>query len=283
MSDPFKIDTDDDLIQADDTNLGQQPYTPDDMQDITFDSVTGDMQQQQRQQRPESTTDTKEFTGGPFSLNYYRRYFDLNTSSFFGNCWRSVNPAYKMSSQEFQQVGDMYGAIWITATLIFLLFFCNSFAELLAGDSDKQGVNYFKLLLSSINLLYGYTFIVPIVLWLILRFYFQIVNLIPLTKLISIYGYSGIMWIPAALLSIFRGLLSSHPFLDGCLKWTCILLGMILSGISIFTKINQYLNIIFAGEDPHARKSHVLLLLGALGLAHFGYSIGVKVCFFGNL
>lgn len=292
-SDPFSID-DDDVIQPDtgvdpsattkspgpaagaNTGIGSQAYTPS-LHDVAFDE-------------PSKRKPKKTYTGGPLSLNYYRQYFDLDTSEFIQHIWDSMQPFSKVPEEDFDQVGDLYGAVWLTATLVFLLFFCNSFAEMLSGwlshrsqsDTDKKlHIDYFRLLLSSINLLYGYLIVVPAVLWAVLRFYLGIVRLIPLSRLVSIYGYSNVLWVPAALLSIFRGLLANNKTLDTVLKWVCIGLGAVLSGAGIFTKLDQYFKLVLDDTDQH--KKQAVVLIGLLVLAHIGFAIGVKVCFFGNL
>ncbi|QPG77183.1 hypothetical protein FOA43_004590 [Brettanomyces nanus] len=287
MSDPFNIDNDDLIIQSD--NDQQKSAFPEPMQDVTIDSsshgINNSIDSSERRGHQ------KTFTGGPFSLNYYRKYFDLNTKDFFANCWKSLNPFTKLDQYEFQQVGDLYGPVWITATLIFLLFFCNSVAQIITSwllnksedDTETLHINYFKILLSSINLLYGYIFIVPLLLWAVLRFYFKVVNVIPVTKLISMYSYSNILWIPAALLSVFRGLLANHNSLDAALKWLCIVMGSILSGAGILVRLHQYFSVIFGSESEQDSKKHLGVLMGALILAHVGFSLGVKMCFFGKL
>lgn len=226
----------------------------------------------------------KTYEGGLFSLNYYRQYFDLTTSEFFGNCLSSMNPLSKLSADEFNKVGDLYGSIWITASLIFLLFFCNSFASLLSGwflgiDLASLQINYFKMIVSSINLLYGYTILIPTLLYLVLKFYYKVLFLAPLTKLVSIYSYANLLWIPTVLLSIFRGFLVNHTTLDTILKWCCVAIGALMSGFSIVYKLKSYFTTIFGEEDKKAM--YILLVL--LGLAHVGFAIGVKVCFFGKL
>lgn len=226
----------------------------------------------------------KTYEGGFFSLNYYRQFFDLSSSQFFSNCLTSMNPISQPSADEFNKVGDLYASIWITATLVFLLFFCNSFASLLSGwflgiDLDTLEINYFKMIVSSINLLYGYTFIIPLILYLVLKYYLKVLFLVPLTKVISIYSYANLLWTPAVLLSIFRGLLVNHNTLDTVLKWCCIVIGAFLSGCSIVYKIRVYFTSIF-GEDD---KKSMYILLALLILAHIGFAIGVKVSFFGTL
>lgn len=226
----------------------------------------------------------KTYEGGLFSLNYYRQYFDLNTSDFFRNCLASMNPLTQPSADDFNHVGDLYGSVWITASLVFLLFFCNSFAILLSGwflgmDLKTLQINYFKMIVASINLLYGYTFVIPAILYIVLKFYLKVLFLAPFTNLISIYSYANLLWSPAVFLSIFRGFLVNHNTLDMVLKWSCIVVGALLSGFSIIYKIKVYFTTIF-GEDD---KKTMYVLLSLLVLAHIGFAIGVKISFFGKL
>lgn len=282
LNDPF-ADNASDYFQIDDN---------DNKNDDTF--ITPDVTSKSKKQTPTHEVQNnilqhpvqlkKTYEGGIFSLNYYRQYFDLNTNDFFNNCLESMNPLSKPSADVFNSVGDLYAPIWITASLIFLLFFCNSFASLLSGwflgiDLDSLKINYFKMIVSSINLLYGYTFLIPVILYVLLKFYYKVLFLATLTKLISIYSYSNILWTPAILLSIFRGLLVNHLTLDTILKWTCIIIGAFLSGFSIINKIRIYFTTIF-GEDE---KKSMYILLSLLTLSHIGFAISVKVCFFGKL
>ncbi|ODV87295.1 hypothetical protein CANARDRAFT_210794 [[Candida] arabinofermentans NRRL YB-2248] len=272
----FDIDDDDIIIQPDDSSSSKQPQSQSQPQKTTTTPSSSSSI------KPPKTK--KQYSGGLFTLNYYRKYFDLTTNEFFKNILKSLNPISKINDEnEFTEIGDLYGSIWITATLIFLLFFCNSLSELISEfkkhTDQPPPINHFKLILISINLLYGYIIIIPLLIFIILKFYFKLILIISLTKIISIYSYANIMWIPATLLSIFRGLLINHKKLDLILKWICISLGFILSGSSIILKLMQYFKIAFNESD--LKKSYLLLIV--LILCHFGFSLAVKVAFFGDL
>lgn len=276
--DPFGDDNAiDDDFQIDDHTNDDSTIQPDN----TYSKLN---QPQSKSQSIPSVQSNKTYEGGLFSLNYYRQFFDLNTNQFFSNCLKTLNPLSVPDIDEFSKIGDLYGSVWITASLIFLLFFCNSFASLLSGwflgiDLNSLNINYFKMIVSSINLLYAYTILIPLFLYLVLKYYFKVLILVPLTKLISIYSYANLLWVPAVLLSIFRGLLVNLYTLDTVLKWVCILFGAILSGTSIIYKLNFYFNSIFGNEE----KKSAYIVLALLALCHLGFSIGVKVCFFGKL
>ncbi|KAG0674301.1 hypothetical protein C6P42_002295 [Pichia californica] len=281
--DDDNYDNDDIIIQPD-ISSQQKSKKSSKLQDINLNNLSPTPINNLAQTSSVQPQFKKTFEGGYFSLNYYRQYFDINTSDFFKNCLSSMNPLNQPAADEFSNVGDLYGSVWITASLVFLLFFGNSFAGLLSGwflgiDLETLKINYFKMIVSSINLLYGYTFIIPTILYLILKFYLKVLFLAPLTKLISIYSYANLLWSPAVFLSIFRGLLVNHTTLDTVLKWICIAIGALLSGCSIVYKIKVYFTTIFGEEDK--KVMYILLLL--LILAHIGFAIGVKVSFFGKL
>lgn len=222
------------------------------------------------------------FEGGIFSINHYRRYFNINTTDFFINVIRSINVVKKFEDQE-EEIGDLYGPIWVTATVIFILFFSNTSSELLKswliGGNDKYQYN-FSLLTGAISLLYGYTVIIPLIFYIISVFYFKLTKFFTISKIISIYGYANSVWIPSAILGIFRGLLVNHKLLGGILKWVAVLIGGIISGVSIGLKVYPVLknsSIIIGNEKL------TFGLMGVLAIAHLGLIIAIKVLFFGDL
>lgn len=233
--------------------------------------------------KPTTTTPhiSTNFEGGLLSLNHYRRYFNLSTSDFFKNCVQSVNVLGKID--EVEEIGDMYGPIWVTATVIFILFFSNTCSGLLVswlqgGDSSYK--YNFDLLTGAISLLYGYTFVIPAVYFFLTVWYLKMSGLFPLSKLISIYGYANAAWVPSAILSIARGFLVNHSILSNTLKWISVLFGGIISGASILVKVYPVTknSCIVMGKE-----NLPMFLCGALLVAHVGLIIAVKVSFFGDL
>lgn len=235
-------------------------------------------------QQPAAQTSNplEQFDGGIFSINHYRRYFNLSTNDFFQQVLNSIN--FLSKAEDIQQVGDLYGAIWITATVIFVLFFANTSSNLLVqwlkGSGDGKYQYNFNLFTGAISLLYGYTFLIPFALYVISVFYFKFTDFFTLTKIISIYGYANSVWIPSALLSILRGLLANHRLLSSILKWVVVLFGGVVSAASISTKVYPVLknSSLSVGQENLA-----LLLMVLLGLAHAGFIIAIKVLFFGDL
>lgn len=222
------------------------------------------------------------FEGGLFSINHYRRYFNINTTDFFVNAVRSINVVQKFDDQE-EEIGDLYGPIWVTATVIFILFFSNTSSNLLKswliGGDDKYQYN-FSLLTGAISLLYGYTILIPLIFYIISVYYFKLTKFLTLSKVVSIYGYANSVWIPAAIFGILRGLLVNHRVFNEILKWVIVLIGGIVSGVSIGLKVYPVLknSSIIVGNEKLS-----FGLSGALVIAHLGFIIAIKVLFFGDL
>ncbi|ANZ77552.1 BA75_04435T0 [Komagataella pastoris] len=217
----------------------------------------------------------------PFNIHFYRKYFQLNTGDFLSQCAAAFNPIGKLSDAQINSTGDLYGPVWITATIVWCLFFSNTLSDILnvymTGNDVNQ--NYTGLLLKAINLLYGYILLAPLLFVTVTRFVYRIPQVICYSRLVSIYGYANVIWGPASLFAVFRGVLPEHPKLSMILKWVVILLGGIFSGLNISTKIYQYLKNVAFVED---QKSILLLVSGVIFL-HLWFTIVVKIVFFGEL
>lgn len=221
------------------------------------------------------------FDGGIFSVNHYRRYFNLNTSDFFHNIVKSVNII--KNEDDDNELGDLYGPIWVSATIIFILFFSNTSSNLIYGWFNGVENKYqydFKLLTGAMSLIYGYTFLIPLGFYLISTFYFKLSNFLKLTKIISIYGYSNSIWLPSAILNILRSFLQNHLILNSILKWLNVLIAGLISGFIIIKQIYPTLkNSCLVLENE--KLSYILI--GTLILCHMGFIIAVKVLFYGDM
>ncbi|KAH3685975.1 hypothetical protein WICPIJ_003042, partial [Wickerhamomyces pijperi] len=216
------------------------------------------------------------FEGGVLSLNHYRRYFNITSSQFTGNIFSSLNPLYKSTEDDqVDDIGDLYGPIWVTATVIFVLFFSNTSAnELknwLSGAQDRYKYD-FALFTGAIGLLYGYVGLIPVLLYAVSVFYFKLPNFLNLTKLMAIYGYANFVWVPAAVLAMFRGFFGSS-LLSGIILWASVLIGGFISGVGVIARVYPVLkrSAIAVGNEKLS-----MGLLIALVIAHVGFTIGVR-------
>lgn len=87
-----------------------------------------------------------------------------------------------------------------------MLFLSSTLAQYFARfgqEGDGGGMKYtydFTLLSGAAGLMYGYTFVVPAVLWVVLRWFgSESANLL---EAWCLYGYANLVWLPVAIASV---------------------------------------------------------------------------------
>jgi protein YIPF1/2 len=127
--------------------------------------------------------------------------------------------------------------------------------------------------------MYSYTFIIPTVLWLVVR-YLNISPTTTLVQLICLYGYSNITWIPVAILSISP--LLGAPTASNIIRWIFITLGFAFSGS--FIGKNLYM-VLIPRESANVtvnKSAGISVLIGVL-LVHTAFALSVKILFFAGI
>lgn len=230
--------------------------------------------------------------GHMFQINFYSRFFDINTEEFFGKIRLALNPFNRESvaSSDGDDHPELYGFIWINATLVFLMFVSATGSNLLAhflhaGKKDKQYEYNFKLLTLSITLFYGYTIVVPLTLYVITKYLLHFKEQLSLTRLVSIYSYANVMWFPITVANFFLVVFVSnkkHSVVLNVLQWAIVLLSGAFSGLSIVLKVRPIIlkNSLAAENPDEGQKQHLSLVLFLAG-AHLIFTILVKMLFFG--
>ena len=174
----------------------------------TFESSTN--QQQQQPLQPQSSSNAQQSTKSHiFQINFYRSFFDLDSDVFYVKLQKALNPFSQANEGDDQRQypHELYGFVWITGTLIFLMFVSSTGSNLLnqwlRGDDTSKPYSYdFSLLIKSISLFYGYNFIVPFLLWAITTYYNKFPHPIDLVKTVSIYGYTNVLWVPITIINL---------------------------------------------------------------------------------
>ena len=93
-----------------------------------------------------------------------------------------------------------YGPFWICTTLIFVAAAIGTFVTYVAHKLQKKDWNYdINLVTWSAGLFYGYVTLVPLLLYVILKYFSAPSGLV---HLFCLYGYSLFVFIPA-LVSLF--------------------------------------------------------------------------------
>lgn len=94
---------------------------------------------------------------------------------------------------------DLYGPFWTLTTLIFALFLSSSLGASIAKYLSTHGTPYdynFQLLSIAVTLVYAYGLVVPILLWLALRYIG--IGEWSIVEAVAVWGYGQFVWIPVA-------------------------------------------------------------------------------------
>ncbi|XP_028121103.1 protein YIPF1 homolog [Camellia sinensis] len=135
-----------------------------------------------------------------FSIAYYRPYFDVETADVMERIKDSLFPFKGSFSEKTSNNPDLYGPFWICTTLTFVAASIGTFVTYVAHKLQKKEWNYdVNLVTWSAGLFYGYVTVVPVGLYIILKY-----SSVPsgLVQLFCLYGYSLFIFIPALCLSV---------------------------------------------------------------------------------
>lgn len=111
--------------------------------------------------------------------------------------------------------------------------------------------------------MYGYTFVIPVVLYLALRYFgSESANLL---ECWALYGYGNLIWIPVALISW-------SPV--SILNWVFVGVGF---GVSVAFLLRNLYPVLSATD----RQTSKVLLILVVAL-HFGLALAIKVLFFAH-
>lgn len=110
---------------------------------------------------------------------------------------------------------DLYGSFWTLTTLVFALFLSSSLGASIAKYLSTNGTPYdynFQLLSIAVSLVYTYGLVLPILLWLALRYLG--VGEWSIVEAVAVWGYGQFVWIPVSVSesNLFNNILYS-PFL----------------------------------------------------------------------
>ncbi|CAM8969095.1 unnamed protein product [Rhodiola kirilowii] len=135
-----------------------------------------------------------------FSVAAYRPYFDVDTTDVLERIKDSLFPFKGSFTEKTSTNPDLYGPFWICTTLIFVAAAIGTFVTYLAHKIKNQEWNYdINVVTWSAGLFYGYVTVIPICLYLILKYFSAPSGLV---QLFCLYGYSLFIFIPAMCLSV---------------------------------------------------------------------------------
>ncbi|KAL8832553.1 MAG: hypothetical protein Q9191_000177, partial [Dirinaria sp. TL-2023a] len=203
-----------------------------------------------------------------WTLSFYAQFFDVDTSAVLSRCLAALYPRTPFLDT-LEGNPDLYGPFWIATTVVFILFITGTISQYLASTHTAEHFAYnFKLLSGAAGLVYGYTLIVPVVLWGLLRWYGAASSTsggerITLVECWALYGYSNIIWIPVALISW-------SPIT--ALNWVFVGVGLAVSGGFLVRNLWPVVSMV------EKRTSRVIVV--GVVLLHAGLAIAIKNLFF---
>jgi hypothetical protein len=133
-----------------------------------------------------------------WSLSFYAQAFDVDTNEVLRRCTSAIYPRANFLDV-LEGNPDLYGPVWIATTVVVILFLTGTINQYLAQRGVGKFVYDFKLLSGAAGLVYGYTAIVPVGLWAVLKWFgSESANLL---ECACLYGYANLVWIVVALVS----------------------------------------------------------------------------------
>lgn len=161
------------------------------------------------------------------SVEFYQQFFDVDTEDVKGRVLAAMIPSPKKSFLQdvVQKKPDLYGPIWICATLVICVAVAGNLASYfqtsLAGDDFQWHYDFHKVTLAA-TAVFSYAWLVPSGLYAYL-WWTSNAGLASLSflELICLYGYSLVIYIPVSLLWLIQ---------NNFLQWLLVLVGAGMSG-----------------------------------------------------
>ncbi|KAF9962667.1 hypothetical protein BGZ65_008571 [Modicella reniformis] len=165
-----------------------------------------------------------------WSIAYYTRFFDVDTSQVLERCFASVIP-----KDNFLEVmggsPDLYGPFWIATTVIFVLFVTSSIVDSINAYINKTPYSYnFFHMTFAFGTIYTYAFLVPLLVWGATKYFGCQPNLL---EMLALYGYALTIWIPVSILSVIPIELA---------RWILLGIGAGMSGVFLIRNMYPVLS-----------------------------------------
>uniref|UniRef100_A0A1J3EJ33 Protein YIP n=1 Tax=Noccaea caerulescens TaxID=107243 RepID=A0A1J3EJ33_NOCCA len=209
-----------------------------------------------------STTDETQSGGWlhKFTVGAYKPFFDVDTSDVVERLKESLFPFRGTFTEKTADKPDLYGPFWICTTLIFVAASIGTFVTYIAHKWKKQEWNYdINLVTWSAGVFYGYVTIVPLALYVVLKYFSAPSGLV---QLFCLYGYSLFIFIPALCLSVVP---------VEIFRW--VIAGVAGFMSATFVALNLKAHINSAGERS-------ILIIASIFLLQLGLAVVLKLYLF---
>jgi len=200
-----------------------------------------------------------------FSLEFYRRCWDVTTNEVRLRVKSACYPRGDFISG-LHGKPDLYGPFWVSVTLCFSTAICGNLANFIQnqGNPEYKYTPEFERVTSAASAIFGYAFIFPFFISLVL-YYSKIMCGFSTVELLTSYGYSLSIFIPIS----FAWMI---PF--EFIRWTLVIIGVVISGSVVCLPIWQGLK-----EVMSNRKIAYAILTIAVA-ANVALAVGFKMYFF---
>ena len=219
---------------------------------------------------------------GFLSVEYYRPYFDVSTALVFERMKNGMMPNKADIFGEESQP-DLYGVVWISLTLIFLIGATSNLNSYLAHSTSEPWERDYQLLSFAASVIFTYAFIIPIVLWGAVLYSGNSNGVrLSLIRIFAIYGYALTCFIPASMICA----VPSAP-----LQWTTVAISGLVSGIVLARNLATTIGTSYSplsqdiesqaplSENNSGRNRNVMIVSAAL-LVHAVFVLLLKLFFF---
>ncbi|EGG18851.1 Yip1 domain-containing protein [Cavenderia fasciculata] len=196
-----------------------------------------------------------------WQVPYYRFLFNVDTVEVGQRLLRSMMPIKFSFFNLIKENPDLYGPVWVSTSLVFIIAISANLNEYFQTDHTLWKADIQKVVYSAIAI-YGYSFVVPFILWAVFKWMKLGLRLIDMA---CIYGYSLFIFVPISVLCVI-------PI--GIVQWVIVGFGALVSGAFLVTNIFTPLK-----EDFTKRGIIICAIIGAL---HLGLALFLRLYFFAN-
>ncbi|KAJ0987817.1 hypothetical protein J5N97_006173 [Dioscorea zingiberensis] len=190
---------------------------------------------------------------GIFSISTYSPYFNVDTDNVVDRIFSSMNPIHGDFHRKIDSYPDLYGPVWISTTLVFMLSALGNCATYLMSSKSEADiawvfdVNYVNW---AASVVYGYAIVVPAAFYFLLQYFGTSASLI---RFWCLWGYSLFIFIPSSLLLVIP---------VEFLRWIIIIVAGAASAMFIGTNLKSYTE----GSDMMVVVVSAMVLQFVLGL-----------------
>ncbi|KMT18406.1 hypothetical protein BVRB_2g025550 [Beta vulgaris subsp. vulgaris] len=192
---------------------------------------------------------------GVFNIYSYTQYFNVDTDIVINRLLSSLDPRSGDFFSKIEANPDLYGLIWVSTTLVFVIAALGNLATYLIGNSSWNfDVSFMSLAASTV---YGYAIVVPLAFYFLLQYLGSPASVV---RFWCMWGYSLFIFVLSCFLLVI-------PL--EFLRWVIILLASGVSACFVASNLRTYVE----GND-------LMVVLIAAFLLQFALGLFIKVWFF---